>query len=75
MNIKGKHLKLVRYIRDNRGVKIEVAVKAGFEASMIASLWYNKQIIAVTDGKIYLPKETAERANVYIHCYKRNHGE
>ena len=60
MNIKGKHLKLCRYIKANRGVEIEQAVRDGFELSMINSLIYNKPTIATHEGKLYLPTETEE---------------
>ena len=65
MNIKGKHLKLCRFIKGNRGVSIAEAIFNGFELNMINSLCYNKdhkkQIIAITDGKLYLPTETQKR--------------
>ena len=65
MNIKGKHLELCRFIRCRRGVGIAEAIFNGFELSMINSLCYNKdqnkQIIAITDGKLYLPTETQKR--------------
>ncbi|NRA77112.1 MAG: hypothetical protein HRU18_02795 [Pseudoalteromonas sp.] len=67
MNIKGKHLQLIRYLRDRRGLLIADAVNAGFELNMINSLCYNKQVLAITDGKLYIPTETANRTNLYIH--------
>ena len=63
MNIKGKHLKLARYIRDNYGVTEDQAVKDGFELSMIRSL-QNKNVLAhrqLVTKKLYLPYEAAKR--------------
>jgi hypothetical protein len=65
MNIKGKHLRLARYIKANYAVSIEKAVIDGFELTMINSLLYNKdhskQVIATNDGKLYLPFQTKVR--------------
>jgi hypothetical protein len=60
MNIKGKHLKLCRFIKGNRGIATQKAVDAGFELSMINSL-RSKGILAHPVDKLYLPKETENR--------------
>lgn len=67
MNIKGKHLQFFRYLRGKRGLLIANAVEAGYELSMINSLCYNKNVLAITDGRLYIPTETAKRANLYRH--------
>ena len=65
MNIKGKHLLLCRFIRDNYAVTIGEAQAQGFEFSMINSLAYNKdeskQVISIHDYRLYLPSETQAR--------------
>lgn len=62
MNIKGKHLKLCRYVRDNYGVEVEQVIAQGFEASMITSL-QNKGILAASNehGRLYATKETQNK--------------
>lgn len=60
MNIKGKHLKLCRYIQANRGIKISEAINQGFEKSMIDSL-LRKGIISTNMFKLYLPIETQSK--------------
>lgn len=60
MNIKGKHLKLCRFIKNNRGVETQKAVDAGFELSMITSL-RSKGIISHPVNNLYLPTETQNR--------------
>jgi hypothetical protein len=60
MNIKGKHLNLCRFIKDNIGIETKKAVDAGFELSMIESL-RSKGIISHPVKNLYLPIETANR--------------
>lgn len=64
MNIKGKHLKLVMYIKDVYGVTEAQAVIQGYELSMIKSL-AKKGVIAITDNKLYLPLETQNKIKIY----------
>jgi len=60
MNIKGKHLKLCRFIQKNRGVATSKAIEEGFEESMIVSL-RTKGVIAHPVDKLYLPSETERK--------------
>ena len=64
MNIKGKHLKLVLFIKDNRAATKADAVNHGYELSMINSLG-KKGVIAITDGKLYLPLETQKKVQLF----------
>jgi len=64
MNIKGKHLELVLFIKDNRAATKADAINHGYELSMIKSLG-KKGVIAITDDKLYLPVEIQKKANVY----------
>ena len=58
MNIKGKHLKLVRLIKSNFGILQTEVVKLGFEESMIESL-RNKGVIAGInpESRLFIPLE------------------
>ena len=62
MNIKGKHLKLCRYVRDNYAVNESQAIAQGFEASMINSL-INKGVLAGRNehGRLYATKQTLNK--------------
>ena len=64
MNIKGKHLKLVRLVKSNHGVLESEVVKQGFELSMIESL-RNKGVIAGInpDSRLYIPLEIQNQTN------------
>ena len=62
MNIKGKHLKLARFVRDNYAVTEGEAVEAGFELSMIKSL-SNKGVLAGLNrnNRLYVTVETQNK--------------
>ena len=62
MNIKGKHLKLARFVRANHHVTEDEAVEAGFELSMIESL-SNKGVLAGLnrDNRLYVTVETQNK--------------
>ncbi len=60
MNIKGKHLKLCRFIQANRGTATRKAVENGFEESMIVSL-RKKGVISHPVDNLYLPLEVENK--------------
>ena len=64
MNIKGRHLRLVLFIKDNRGATKADAVNHGYELSMVNSLG-KKGVIAINDSKLYLPLETQKKVKLF----------
>ena len=72
MNIKGKHLLLVRFVADNYSILECDLVTRGFEQSMVTSL-SNKGVISICDRthRVYLPLGVQTQANVWTHKGER----